>query len=159
MHGVSADPEWRLLAQPTIRGRGLISIGAVRDPTFGTAMLLGAGGEHAEDSAAPRRALLLPCTAADLDGLAGWAARVLDAPVEATRATVSRLAGPLDAHPDVEEIDINPLAILDGRLVALDALIACGQRWDGSGCSGAGAPERASGEGEESDGDPTVPAE
>ncbi len=106
-------------------------VGVVRDPQFGMALLLGAGGVLAEllsDTAT----LLLPATRADIEqalrklkvwrlvegyrGRSGDGATVVRA-IEAVIAFA-------DAHRDrLEELDINPLRVLPARAVAVDALI------------------------------------
>lgn len=121
--GVSTDPERTLVAQPLLEHSGEVALGATRDPVYGTALLLGAGGTHAEDPAAPRRALLLPAEPGQVRELAGWAAAVLGAPTDATGQAIEALITVLARHPGIAEIDINPLCVIGDELVAVDALI------------------------------------
>lgn len=119
----SADPQQQLVAQPQLEHTTELALGATRDPLYGTAVLLGAGGDHAEDPAAPRRGLLLPATGEQRAEFARWAADVLAAPAEATARAVEGLVQLLTDHPDIAEIDINPLCVTGEELVAVDALI------------------------------------
>ncbi|MET8468556.1 acetate--CoA ligase family protein [Streptomyces sp. NPDC006422] len=123
LHEVSGDPERRLVAQPLQEHTAELALGATRDPVYGTALLLGAGGDRAEDPTAPRRGLLLPATDEQIRALADWAALALDAPTEATAHAVTALIRLLDEHPGIREVDINPLCVVGDRLVAVDALI------------------------------------
>jgi acyl-CoA synthetase (NDP forming) len=120
---VSTDPHRTLVAQPLLAHTGELALGATRDPVYGTALLLGAGGDHAEDPAARRRGLLLPATSEQRAELASWAADVLSAPAAATAQALDALISLLTKHPDIAEIDINPLCITGDELVAVDALI------------------------------------
>ncbi|MDA3623947.1 acetate--CoA ligase family protein [Saccharopolyspora sp. WRP15-2] len=120
---VSTDPDRALVAQPMLAHTAELALGATRDPVYGTAVLLGAGGDRAEDATAPRRALLLPATDEQVQELAGWAGAVLGAPVPATARAIEALTGLLTEHPEFAEIDINPLCVTGDELVAVDALI------------------------------------
>ncbi|WP_028922561.1 acetate--CoA ligase family protein [Pseudonocardia acaciae] len=119
----STDPGRRLVAQPLLDHCAELALGAVRDPIYGTAVLLGAGGDRAEDGAAPRRGLLLPAADGQVRELASWAATVLAAPADATAGVLEALAGLLADHPEITEVDVNPLCVVGDRLVAVDALI------------------------------------
>ncbi|MCX4835083.1 acetate--CoA ligase family protein [Streptomyces sp. NBC_01016] len=119
----STDPGRRLVSQPLLEHTAELALGATHDSVYGTALLLGAGGDRAEDPAAPRRGLLLPATDDQIRELADWAAFVLDAPAEATVRAVTSLTRLLDEHPGIEEVDINPLCVVGDRLIAVDALI------------------------------------
>ncbi|MFD2415949.1 acetate--CoA ligase family protein [Amycolatopsis pigmentata] len=119
----SADPDRALAAQPLLPHSAEVALGATRDPVYGTAVLLGAGGDRAEDPQAPRRALLLPATGAQITELAGWAESVLGAPAPATRSALTALIGLLTTDPDIAEVDLNPLCVTGDALVAVDALI------------------------------------
>jgi acyl-CoA synthetase (NDP forming) len=120
---ISADPGHRIVAQPLLEHTEELALGATRDPVYGTVILLGTGGDRAEDPAAPRRALLLPATAEQVAELAGWAGTVLGAPTHATRCALDALIGLLDTDPSVAEVDVNPLCVTGDQLVAVDALI------------------------------------
>lgn len=124
------DGEVALLVAPMARFTREFIIGSFIDPTFGPIVLFGVGGVLAEaiDDAVAR---LVPLTLADalemLDDLR--TATILDAfrgepPVdrEALARVVLAVAEAMAAHPELESIDLNPVAIVDGRPVALDAL-------------------------------------
>ena len=121
---VSADPNGVVVVQPLVPHTAELSLGAVRDPIYGTAVLLGAGGDQAEDPSASRRALVLPASPDQLAELAGWAETVLGAPAPAVRAGVEGLIRVLDDHPEFAEIEANPLCVTGDELIAVDALIA-----------------------------------
>ncbi len=107
-------------------------IGVKRDPQFGLALVVGAGGilvEMVEDSAL----LLLPATRQSVEkaihglkiakllrGYRGKAAGDIDAVVNAVMA----VAAYAEAHrADLVELDVNPLMVLPHGAVAVDALI------------------------------------
>ncbi|RLV50770.1 CoA-binding protein [Nocardioides mangrovicus] len=103
--------------------------GCVRDRTFGPVLLVGLGGVHAEVladtacalppvTAARARELLLSLRAAPLlTGVRGRPPVDLDALAEAV-GVVSRVAA---AHPELVEIEVNPLLALPSGCLALDA--------------------------------------
>ena len=106
-------------------------VGVVRDPQFGFALLIGAGGVLAElitDSVT----LLLPATREDIERalrtlrvwtlIAGHRGRKGD-PDSVLRA-IEAIAAFAAAHrDDLLELDVNPLLVLPDRAVAVDALI------------------------------------
>jgi acetyltransferase len=113
--------------------------GASRDPVFGPVVLLGLGGVVAE-ALADVAVALAPLSAAQAAGLADQLAgrALLDGfrggPVAdraALGTVLARLGGLLAAHPDISEVEINPLRITADGLVALDA-VARGVWGDGS---------------------------
>ncbi|MGW1720589.1 acetate--CoA ligase family protein [Streptomyces sp. NPDC002156] len=105
-------------------------VGARRDPVFGPVVLVGLGGTTAEALAdvALRLAPLAPAEAADMPAelaghalLDGWrGGPVLDR--DALGEIVAALGDLLAAHPQLDEIEINPLRLTDRGLVALDAV-------------------------------------
>jgi acetate---CoA ligase (ADP-forming) len=106
-------------------------VGARRDPVFGPVVLVGLGGTVAEALAdvAVRVAPITPEAAAGMvDELAGRA--LLDGwrggPV-LDRAALGRfvagLGALLDAHPHLQDVEVNPLRLSADGLVALDAVI------------------------------------
>jgi acetyl-CoA synthetase len=106
-------------------------VGVMRDPQFGLAMVVGAGGiltELLEDSTA----LLLPATRNEIESalaslkcwrlVSGFRGKTGDA--QAVVTAVEAVARFADAHKDsLEELDINPLLVLPKGAVAVDALI------------------------------------
>ncbi|MFE6977679.1 acetate--CoA ligase family protein [Streptomyces sp. NPDC057682] len=106
-------------------------LGARRDPVFGPVVLLGLGGTTAEALAdvTVRTAPLAPAVAeampADLAGRAlldGWRGGPVLDPRELGRIAAA-LGDLLVAHPGLEEIEVNPLRLTHGGLVALDAVV------------------------------------
>lgn len=119
----SSDPRRCLVAQPMVASNVELALGATRDPVYGTVLLLGAGGDEAEDPTALRRGLLLPATGEQRVEFARWAAAALDAPADAVALALDGLARLLTDHPDIVEIDINPVCVVGEDLLAVDALI------------------------------------
>jgi acetyl-CoA synthetase len=122
----------RVLIEQMIAGSvAELIVGVVRDPQFGLALLLGAGGVLAEvweDNVT----LLLPAGRADIEAalarlriwrlISGYRGRKADA--EAVVRAVEKIAAFADKHRnEIEELDINPLLALPDRAVAVDALI------------------------------------
>lgn len=105
-------------------------VGARRDPVFGPVVLVGLGGTTAEALAdvALRLAPLAPAEAAEMPAelaghalLDGWrGGPVLDR--DALGGIVAALGDLLADHPELDEIEINPLRLTDQGLVALDAV-------------------------------------
>ncbi|MGW8374891.1 acetate--CoA ligase family protein [Streptomyces sp. ODS28] len=111
-------------------------VGVRRDPVFGPALTLGAGGvlvELVRDSAT----LLLPATTAEIEaalaslrvwpvlrGFRGGAAGDVAAAVEAVRSVAAYVRD----HPEVAELDVNPLLVRPegGGAVAADVLVRRG---------------------------------
>lgn len=106
-------------------------LGLTRDPQFGTALVVGAGGiltELLHDSAT----LLLPTAEAEiraaLAGLKCWPLvtgfRGRQGDAEAVVHAVQALAAFAAAHAErIEEVDVNPLLVTANGAVAVDALI------------------------------------
>jgi acetyltransferase len=130
-----ADGAVEVLVAPMVRGNRELIAGLVRDPQFGPCVMLGVGGVLAEaiQDVAFR---LVPLTATDarelVDDLAtqkllgefrGEPAIDRDA-LTAVLLGLSQLA---DARPDVAAVDLNPLIVVDGKPVAVDALVEVGE--------------------------------
>jgi acetyltransferase len=103
-------------------------VGARRDPVFGPVVLLGLGGDLAEEleMVAVRPAPLSETAAgAMLDELLGDGVSGSGADNRADlAAAITSLGALLAAVPELAEIEINPLrATVDGRLVALDVVV------------------------------------
>ncbi|MFG0283682.1 MAG: GNAT family N-acetyltransferase, partial [Phycisphaerales bacterium JB039] len=106
-------------------------IGAKRDPVFGTVMMVGAGGTLAEVLA--DRTVELPplderLARRMLEGLRCW--RLLcgyrDSPpvdLDALVSAMVRVSYLVADHPELAELDINPVLATPDRVVALDARI------------------------------------
>ena len=120
------------LIQPFIQGKRELVAGLFRDKQFGPVVMLGLGGVFTE-ALADVTFRVAPLTQSDalemideiksrriLDAFRGEAAADRNALVQ-TLIGISRLAL---AHPQISEIDINPLLIsADGDVRAVDALI------------------------------------
>lgn len=104
-------------------------VGARRDAVFGPTVLVGLGGTVAEALA---DVAVAPATAPDVEAMVeelagralldGWrGGPVLDR--AALGAVVGALGGLLLAHPQLQDVEINPLRVTPAGLVALDAAI------------------------------------
>lgn len=125
------DGEVHLLVAPMLRATRELIAGLHRDEQFGTTVMLGVGGILAE-AVADVAFRLVPITRTDaeemIDDLATQA--LLGAfrgePAVDRGAVVDVLLGlsqAAEARPDVVAADLNPLLIVDGRPVAVDALV------------------------------------
>jgi acetate---CoA ligase (ADP-forming) subunit beta len=126
-----ADGEVQVLVAPFVRGNRELICGLADDPQFGMTVLLGVGGVLAE-ALGDVALRLVPLTAVD-------AAEMLDdlrtqdllgafrgePPVdrEAVADVLLALSAAAEAEPDLRSVDLNPLIIVDGRPVAVDALV------------------------------------
>jgi acyl-CoA synthetase (NDP forming) len=107
-------------------------VGATRDPRFGAVVLAGLGGILVEtlrdtalalaplDAAAAEHLLRSLRTAAVLDGVRGRPAVDVGA---AARAVVA-LGDAMAAHPEIAELEVNPLLVTPRGATALDARVA-----------------------------------
>ena len=119
-----------LLEETAADGHELL-LGGRRDAAFGPIVVLGAGGVDAEaaDDVSVRLAPVSRVAAGGmLDELAGAAryrgvrgAAAVDEPELA--AAIEALGDLLRSRPDILEIEVNPLRVTAGGLVALDALV------------------------------------
>ena len=125
-----------LLVAPMLRGTRELIAGLLTDPQFGPVVMLGIGGIFAEalgDVAFRLVPLDLDEARSLLDDLRmqtilgpfrGEPAIDRDAVAEVLVA----LAAVAEAEPAVTSVDLNPLIIVDGRPVAVDALVETGGR-------------------------------
>ncbi|MEU6269046.1 acetate--CoA ligase family protein [Saccharopolyspora shandongensis] len=121
-HGVT---RCRVLVQPQLEHRGEIVVGGIRDPQYGPALLVGAGGARVEAADAQRYGVPVPARAETLARAAAEvAARYGPLDTDALTALLLATGRLLVSCPEITELDINPLLIRpDGELVAVDALI------------------------------------
>jgi acetate---CoA ligase (ADP-forming) subunit beta len=125
------DGPVELLVAPMARGNRELIAGLHTDPQFGPCVMVGIGGVLAEavGDVAFRLTPIAPVDAGEmLDELQNQV--VLGAfrgelPVDRAAVTdvllgLSRLA---EAEPDVVSVDVNPLIVVDGRPLAVDALV------------------------------------
>jgi len=120
-----------ILVAPMVHGSRELIAGLVRDEQFGACVMVGVGGVLAE-ALADVAFRLVPVERVDADDmLDDLAARALFGPVRGEppvdrRAVVdvvlalSRLA---EERPDIVSIDLNPLVVVDGVPIAVDALV------------------------------------
>ncbi|PRZ43972.1 acyl-CoA synthetase (NDP forming) [Antricoccus suffuscus] len=120
---LSTDPDCVLVAQPMLAHSHEIALGFVRDEIFGASLIVGMGGADAENPHAARRALLLPTSRDEARSLASWASVALDVPRDEIESAIVGLGDLIESHPEYAEIDINPIIVHEGHLVAVDALI------------------------------------
>jgi acyl-CoA synthetase (NDP forming) len=125
----SAAGDARVVVQPMAEQGVEIVAGVVHDPLFGSLVMLGLGGVHT-DLLGDRAFRLVPMT--DLDAGRMWrslrgaplltgyrgAPAVDTGALEQLMLRVGRLA---EDHPDVAELDLNPVIAGPGGVVAVDA--------------------------------------
>ncbi len=120
-----------LLVAPMVRGTRELIAGLVRDPQFGACVMFGVGGVLAE-ALGDVAFRLVPVTELDAAELIDdLATQKLLGPFRgepavdrtALRATLVGLSRLAEARPDVASVDVNPLIVVDGKPVAVDALV------------------------------------
>ncbi len=117
------------LIQPMLRGDLELIAGVVRDPQFGPAVMVGLGGVRAEvykDVAfrlAPLNQKDVLSMVSDLEGQALLKGYRGSKPVnmESLANWLIKLGGLALKFEKIQEIDVNPLLVLDGEPVAVDA--------------------------------------
>lgn len=125
----------RFLVESMVPGGVDLIVGASRDPVFGPIVLVGLGGVVAEalaDVAIAPAPVSAHDAAALVDELGGRA--LLDGfrggPV-ADRAALGRalaaLGDLLVTHPEIEDVEVNPLRVTADGLLALDAVLTMGK--------------------------------
>jgi len=130
----AATPGRVLIEEMAPAGVELI-VGGVRDPSWGPCVVIGLGGVLAE-AVSDSSVALAPLGEADvahmLDGLRGK--KVLDGFRDLPRcdraaiAAVAIAVGQLLAdHPEIREVEINPLRVNEAGAIALDALVVLEQ--------------------------------
>jgi len=121
-----------VLVQPMVQRDLELIVGGRRDPLFGPTVVVGLGGVFVEllKDSSVALAPVSPAQAREMiDALRGR--QLLDgfrgAPgidVAQVADAVARVSELLADHPDlIEELDVNPLVVSAGRIVAVDALI------------------------------------
>jgi acyl-CoA synthetase (NDP forming)/RimJ/RimL family protein N-acetyltransferase len=118
-----------VLIQPMVSGDVEIIVGGLQDPVFGPVVMVGAGGVFA-DLVADRRFLLAPVSVhtAGLATAELRLARMLDGyrgrpPVsrQGLAELISRVAALVAQHPEIAEIDLNPVLGRGEELIVVDA--------------------------------------
>jgi acetate---CoA ligase (ADP-forming) subunit beta len=120
-----------VIVAPMVSGNRELIAGLVRDPQFGMAVMLGVGGILAE-AVADVAFRLVPLSAVDagelIDDLSTQAllgAFRGEPPVdrEALVAVLLGLSAAAEADPSIVSADLNPLIVVDGKPLAVDALV------------------------------------
>ena len=129
------DGPVEVLLAPMVRGTRELIAGLVRDPQFGPCVMLGVGGVLAE-ALGDVAFRLVPCTDLDADELVDdLATQTLFGPFRgepaidraALRAVLVGLSRLAHDRPDVVAVDVNPLIVVNGKPVAVDALVELGE--------------------------------
>lgn len=125
------DGEVSVLVAPMVKGTRELIAGVSRDPQFGPTVLLGVGGILAE-AVADAVVRLVPLSRADAEDMVdGLATQALLGPFrgepavdrDALVAVLLGLSAAAEADETIQAIDLNPLIVVDGRPVAVDALV------------------------------------
>ncbi|MFI0467090.1 acetate--CoA ligase family protein [Saccharopolyspora sp. 5N102] len=112
----------RAVIQPQLAHQGEIAVGAVRDPHYGPALLIGPGGSRVEEAGLTRQVIRLPARPGAIARALADAAPQLST-VEFA-AVLARLGELVVRVPALAELDINPLLLTtDGAPIAVDSLI------------------------------------
>jgi len=126
-----SDGAVSVLVAPMVRGTRELIAGLVRDPQFGPCVMLGIGGVLAE-ALGDVAFRVVPLTDQDADELIDDLAtqKLLGAfrgePAvdrAALRATLTGLSRLAEERADIASVDVNPLIVVDGQPVAVDALV------------------------------------
>ena len=120
-----------LLVQRMVSGGAEMMIGAIHDPTFGHVIVCGSGGVLIE-LLADSQCRLYPVTSQDADEMVGAlrGLRLLKGyrggpmgDVAAFRDAILRLSALIGICPEIQELDVNPLAVLTNGVSALDVRV------------------------------------
>jgi acetyl-CoA synthetase (ADP-forming) len=129
-----ADGDVELLVAPMVRGARELIAGVHTDAQFGRCVMVGFGGILAE-AIADVSFRLVPLERVDAEEMIEeLATQALLGPFrgepavdrDALIATILGLSELATARPDVVSVDVNPLIVVDGRPVAVDALVELG---------------------------------
>ena len=125
------DGEVTVLVAPMVSGIRELIAGVATDPQFGPTVMLGVGGVLAE-AIADVVFRLIPISALDAaDMIADLKSQALLGPfrgepaidTEALAQVLIALSAVIEARPDIASIDVNPLIVVDGSPIAVDALV------------------------------------
>lgn len=120
-----------VLVAPMVQGRRELIAGLATDLQFGPTIMLGVGGVLAE-ALADVALRLLPIDRLDAEemvaelrtqALLGSFRGEPSADRAAMADVLLALSAAADAHPELWSVDLNPLVLVDGRPVAVDALV------------------------------------
>jgi acetate---CoA ligase (ADP-forming) len=131
MRGRIHDPSLRFLVQPMVPRGVEMLVGVVHDPLFGRVVACGAGGTTVE-LLKDVNVRLTPLTQRDasemvrtlrtfplLDGYRG----APKGDVAALEDVILRIAALVDAHPEISELDANPVVVLEHGAAIVDARV------------------------------------
>jgi acyl-CoA synthetase (NDP forming) len=121
-HGLAGS---RVVVEPMLTSVASFSLGALRHPGYGPLLLVGPGGDRAEETGVRRAAALLPLSDRGLAALAERVGALCGRSVapESLVAPLLAVERLLDADRTVTEVDVNPVLVTSGgELVAVDAL-------------------------------------
>jgi acetyl-CoA synthetase (ADP-forming) len=125
------DGPVEVLVAPMVRGSRELIAGLSRDPQFGMTVMLGVGGIFAE-ALADVAIRLVPIERADAEEMVGdlehqplLAAFRGEPAVDVDRVVdvLMSLDHVATDRPDIVSVDLNPLIVVDGQPVAVDALV------------------------------------
>ncbi len=125
------DGPVEVLVAPMVHGTRELIAGLATDPQFGPTVVLGVGGVLAE-ALADVSIRLVPIDRADADemiddlrtqALLGEFRGEPSVDRDALAAVLLGLSAAAAAHPEVVSVDLNPLVVVDGSPVAVDALV------------------------------------
>lgn len=125
------DGEVGVLVAAMVRGNRELVAGVVRDPQFGACVMIGFGGVLTE-AIADVAFIPVPLDALDAaEAIESLRAQALLDPVrgepavdrEALARVLLGLAALAEARPEIVSVDVNPLIVVDGRPIAVDALV------------------------------------
>jgi len=120
-----------VLVAPMLRGTRELVAGMMRDPQFGPCVMVGFGGVLTE-AVADVAFVPVPLDALDAaEAIESLATQALLGPVRgeppvdrnALAAVLLGLGALAESRPDILSVDVNPLIVVDGRPVAVDALV------------------------------------
>jgi acetyl-CoA synthetase (ADP-forming) len=125
------DGEVAVLVARMVRGSRELVAGLVRDPQFGPCVMVGVGGVLTE-ALADVAFVPVPLDAVDAaEAIESLRSQALLGPVRGEPAVdrdvlvdvLLGLGALATARPDVVSVDVNPLIVVEGRPVAVDALV------------------------------------
>ena len=124
------DGEVRVLVAPMLSGQRELIAGLAQDPQFGTTVMVGVGGVLAE-AVADVSLRLVPISRVDAEEMIDdLATQALLGPFrgepavarDAVADVLLALSTAAEADPTIVSADLNPLIVVDGKPVAVDAL-------------------------------------
>jgi len=125
------DGEVAVLVAPMVRGTRELIAGIATDPQFGPTVMVGIGGVLAE-AIGDVAVRLAPLGRVDAEEMVeDLASQTLLGPFRGEPAVdrgalvdvLLGLSAVVEAHPEVVSVDLNPMVVVDGQPVAVDALV------------------------------------